>query len=118
MSGARTGLVILVSGCAAVSRALALTLASKTPGVVIVDHVEGEPLRDVEPPALDLGALERGPLRFERTKPIPAEAFKVYAERADDRRNDPQRDVAMLRREMLARERSNRHMLKKGRGRR
>jgi hypothetical protein len=71
-----------------------------------------------DPAMLDVDTLVRESMRFERTKPIPVEAFKVRAEDYDDRRGDPQRDVAMLRREMLARERSSRHMLKKGKGRR
>jgi 1-aminocyclopropane-1-carboxylate deaminase/D-cysteine desulfhydrase-like pyridoxal-dependent ACC family enzyme len=80
---------------------------------VIADAEIVRTARD-EPHALDVDAALA---RVKAHAPV-----KVYQERDfdyhDERRGDPQRDVAMLRREMLARERSNRHMLKKGKGRR
>lgn len=49
------------------------------------------------------------PLRYER------ECEPVCV--AQERNYGPEREVGRLRREMMAREKSNRHMLKKGRGR-
>jgi hypothetical protein len=105
----RGGLIIVTSGVA-LTRALALTLAREVDNVVIVSAEDVGPVEKRAPPSLE-DALAR----------VKVRDYAVQAERAayhDERRGDPQRDVAMLRREMLARERSQRHMLKKGRGRR
>ena len=66
-----------------------------------------------EPPALDVDDMLARVKGLEPVKDRQERDFDYH----DERRGDPQRDVAMLRREMLARERSNRHMLK-GKGRR
>jgi hypothetical protein len=86
---------------------------------VIADAEIVRTARD-EPHALDvdkLARLSQGPtwLHTAKLNKVRQEQDFDYH---DERRGDPQRDVAMLRREMLARERSSRHMLKKGKGRR
>jgi hypothetical protein len=103
--------ILIVTAGMSLSAAITRTLLQEH-GVVLLEHVEGSPhLEDVTP------SLEDALARVKSHEPV-----KVFQERDydyhDERRGDPQRDVAMLRREMLARERSQRHMLKKGRGRR
>ena len=103
----RAMLILIAGDMASEARMLALALARECPGVVIANtppridarKINVDRYRDLAPALVDCMAS-------------PVAAFD------DDRRNDPARDVAMLRREMLARERSNRHMLNKGRGRR
>jgi NAD(P)-dependent dehydrogenase (short-subunit alcohol dehydrogenase family) len=95
------GLVILVAGGAALSRALALSLAAQADGVVIVDREGGRTVRD-EPPSL-ADAIAR----LKAREAIQCERADDY----DDRRGDPQRDVAMLRRESGWREKQNRALL-------
>ena len=98
----RRAVLILIAGdMASQTRMLALALANHD--VVIVDA----------PPRLE--PVELTPLvKAERLRSYERFEHEYPLERA---RDSTPREVAHLRREMLARERSNRHMLKKGKGR-
>jgi hypothetical protein len=100
-------LILIAGDMASEARMLAQAIAAESGGVVILGA----------PPRIDARKLDT--VRYHDLAPALVDCMVSPVAAFDDyRRNDPARDVAMLRREMLARERSNRHMLKKGKGRR
>lgn len=86
----------------ALSRAAGIIDAMRESGAEIVFLDPGEPLRKTSEP-----------LCYERFDLAAREPYLEQMPRDDGR----EREVGRLRREMMAREKSNRHMLKKGRGR-
>jgi len=93
----RSGLVLLVVGAERVTRALAIALASRAQGVVIVQRDERIVTADDAPPKLDLEALTR--------------ALPHYPEYTVERAADyAEHEVAQLRRDNQWREKRNRAM--------